>query len=91
MILNALSLDDSRKFADVFIYRCLNNSYDLSLAEIGLVLSKNNERRGRLRIQQSRFLNKAAIAMFKYRVPTRWSSLPSDVTAATNIYKFKNA
>ena len=75
----------------IFIYTCLNNLYDFRLAEIGLVLSKNNECSGRLRLQQPRSFNKAASAMFKCRVPTTWNSFPPDVTAAVKIYKFKNA
>ena len=90
--LNTLSLEKFQNFAGmIFIYRCLNNSYDFSFAEIDLVLSKNNECRGRLCLQQPRSLNKTASAMFKYRVLTMWNRLPSDITAAANIYKFKNA
>ena len=89
--LNALSLEDSQNFAYIFICRCLNNLYDLSLAEIGLILSKKNERSGRLCLQQPHSLNNAASAIFTFRVPSMWNSLPSDVTAAANIYKCKNA
>ena len=31
----------------VFVYRCLHNLYDVTLEDIGLVLSHNNERSGK--------------------------------------------
>ena len=47
--LNTLSLEDSRHVADIlFVHKCLHNLCDVTVEDIGLVLSHNNERSGKL-------------------------------------------
>ena len=64
--LNAISLEAIRNAADmIFIFRCIHHLHDVTLENVGLSLSNNNNRSGKLRLNQPIPRNLTAKAMFK--------------------------
>ena len=87
--LETLSLSHSRMMADlVFIHRCLHSKVQFSLNDIGLSLSNNNCRSGKLRLLQQRPVNSATASLFVSRVASEWNNL-SSVTYSNSLINFK--
>lgn len=90
--LNAISLEATRNAADmIFIFRCIHHLHDVTLENVGLSLSNNNNRSGKLRLNQPIPRNLTAKAMFKYRAISLWNALPDTVTCAKTITNFKSS
>ena len=90
--LDTLSLEQTMQAATViFVFKCLLKLHDCSLSDVGIFLSPNNERSGKIRMCQPRCRNAKARAMFKFRAPREWNQLPADITSLTSITKFKAA
>ena len=54
----AQTLEHSRLIADVsLIHRCIHGQVDFHLEDIGVISSKNNERSGKLRLEQHSYAN----------------------------------
>jgi hypothetical protein len=52
-VLHALSLEKERLVADVvLLHRCMHGKSDYKLSDIGVALSNNNERSGKVRLEQ---------------------------------------
>ena len=59
----------------VFVYRCLHNLCNVTLGDIGIVLSHNNERNDKLRLHQLFQQNQNASMLFRFRTSQRWNKL----------------
>ena len=75
----------------IFIFRCIHHLHDVTLENVGLLLSNNNNRSGKLRLNQPIPRNLTAKAMFKYRAISLWNALPDTVTCAKTITNFKSS
>ena len=89
--LGALSLKDSRTVADmILIFKCMNGLCgDITLNDLGLCMSQNNERSGRARLNNNFSFNRSAGQMFKFRTPTSWNCLSASVTSVKSVKLFK--
>jgi hypothetical protein len=89
--LNSLSLEDSRVAADLMtVFRSVRGLSDVSLHEIGLSLSKNTERSGKLRLARQQLArNRPSSSLFKFRVPEEWNSVPKITNILLSIMLFK--
>lgn len=90
--LGILSLESSRLEADMItVYKLMHGLIGIKLKEAGLQMCCNNTRGGGLRLRPLVAHNMAAAAMFKYRVPTVWNSLPLSVVSCSSLVTFKSA
>lgn len=90
--LNTLSLEHARQCADVtYIFKCLRGLHGVRLEDIGLALSFNNERSGRVRLQQRVITNNKAAALFSFRACKEWNRLPLAIADAVSLRLFTQA
>ena len=88
--LNALSLEHSREFTDLLlIHRCLHGSMNITLADIGLSLSTNNDRSGKVRLTHDCPRTRQSEAMFGPRATSEWNKLPSGISSINSLSSFK--
>jgi ribonucleases P/MRP protein subunit RPP40 len=89
--LHALSLKDSRYMADmILIHKGIHGKTDFKLSDIGVELSINNERSGKLRLQQSHHASRVSKGMFAHRAATEWNNLPAGVAETASLSAFKS-
>jgi ribonucleases P/MRP protein subunit RPP40 len=88
--LNATTLENERRMADmVLLHRCLHGQCDYKLSDIGIALSANNERSGKVRFEQSRHVLRISSNLFSHRAVREWNSLPCDITSRPSLYSVK--
>ena len=64
----AQTLEHSRLIAYVsLIHKCIHDQVDFYLEDIGVMSSKNNERSGKLRLEQHSHVNRITSGLFVHR------------------------
>ena len=88
--LNALSLEHSREFTDLLlIHRCLHGSMKITLADIGLSLSINNDRSGKVHLTHDCPRTRQSEAIFGPRTTSEWNKLPSGISSINSLSCFR--
>ena len=64
---------------------------DISSAEAGLFLCKNNTRAKGLRLQYPLTSSHVWPSLFKFRVPHLWNNLPVNIVTCDSLSQFKHA
>jgi Reverse transcriptase (RNA-dependent DNA polymerase) len=89
--LNALTLEQERLLADVStLHRCIYGKSDCPLSSIGVTVSCNNKRSGKVRLEQSQHTLRTSNSLFSHRAVREWNSLPSNITSISSISSFKS-
>ena len=77
----AQTLEHSRLIADEsLIHRCIHSQVDFHPEDIGVMSSKNNERNGKLRLEQHSHANRITNGLFVHRAVREWNQLPAGET-----------
>ena len=88
--LNALSLEHSREFTNLLlIHRCFHGSMNITLADIGLSLSTNNDRSGKVRLTHDCPRTRQSEANFGPRATSEWNKLPSGISSINSLSCFR--
>ena len=89
--LNALTLEQERLMANVItLHRCIYGKSDYHLSAIGVTLSCNNKRSGKVRLEQSQHTLRTSNSLFSHRAVREWNNLPSYVTGISSLPSFKS-
>ena len=64
---------------------------DFHLEDIGVMSSKNNERSGKLRLEQHSHGNRITNGLFVQRAVREWNQLPAKVAELRTLTRFKSA
>jgi hypothetical protein len=89
-MLGATTLETARRDADVtLLHRCVHGKTDFSLADIGVSLSTNNDRSGKLRFAEHHHANRISGGLFAHRAVREWNALPTGLTQTTSFNRFK--
>jgi hypothetical protein len=90
-VLHALSLEKERLVADVvLLHRCMHGKSDYKLSDIGVALSNNNERSGKVRLEQRQHALYISRSLFPHRAVREWNALPSDISTRPTLCSFKS-
>jgi hypothetical protein len=90
-VLHALSLEKERLVADVvLLHRCMHGKSDYKLSDIGVALSTNNERSGKVRLEQCQHALHISRSLFAHRAVREWNALPSDISTRPTLCSFKS-
>ena len=76
-----LSLEKERLVADVvLLHRCMHGQSDYKLSDIGVALSTNNERSGKVRLEQKQHALCISSSLFPHRAVREWNAHPYDIS-----------
>ena len=72
-------------------YKSLHSIKKFSTDSLGLSIVTSNTRGCRVRLKQTRAINKSCAALFSHRGSSEWNKLPLAVTKHSTLASFKTA